>query len=216
MKLVSLNVGLPRVVQWKGKPVTTGIFKSAVMGPRNLSRLNLEGDTQADQSVHGGISKAVYGYPVEHYNYWREVLPETDLAWGMFGENFTTQGLLEDQIYIGERFRIGTAEVQVTEPRLPCYKLGVRFGRMDMVKRILESHRTGFYFAVVEPGVVEAGEVFNRTFCPTHNITVADLTRVYVFEQGDLETIQRIVQIPDLSGGWRNYFHKRLHEAAIT
>lgn len=182
MELVSLNVSLPREVRWKGNTVRTGIFKAAVKGPRMLSRLNVEGDAQADLSVHGGIYKAVYGYPVEHYDYWRKQIPEIDLPWGAFGENFTTQGFLEDQIYIGERFKIGTAEVQVTEPRLPCYKLGIRFGRMDMVKRFLVSRRTGFYFAVVEPGFVEAGDMFERTHRPTHNITVADITRAYAFE----------------------------------
>jgi MOSC domain-containing protein YiiM len=210
MKLVSLNVGLPGEVQWKGKPVWTGIFKSAVTGPRMLSRLNVEGDAQADLTVHGGIYKAVYGYPVEHYDYWREVLPEMEWKWGAFGENFTTEGLLENQLYIGERFRIGTAELQVTEPRLPCYKLGIRFGRMDMVKRFLESRRTGFYFAVVEPGIVEADDVFKPTFRPTHNITIADITRVYAFEQDDLSTIQRIIKIPYLSEGWRDYFRQKL------
>jgi MOSC domain-containing protein YiiM len=213
MKLVSLNVGLPRDVQWKGKPISTGIFKSAVTGPRMISRLNVEGDAQADLSVHGGIYKAVYGYPVEHYDYWHEVLPETDLAWGAFGENFTTQGLLEDQIYIGERFRIGTAQVQVTEPRMPCYKIGVRFGRPDMPKRFLASRRTGFYFAVVQPGVVETSDLFNRIDRPTHGITVADLTRAYAFEPDDLITIRRIIQIPGLSDAWRNYFSNRLRQA---
>jgi MOSC domain-containing protein YiiM len=210
MKLVSLNVSLPREVEWKGNTIRTGIFKSAVTGPRMLSRLNVDGDAQADLSVHGGIYKAVYGYPVEHYDYWQKQLPETDLPWGAFGENFTTQGFLEEQIYIGERFKIGTAEVQVTEPRLPCHKLGMRFGRMDMVKRFLVSRRTGFYFSVVEPGFVEAGDVFERTYRPTHNITVADITRVYVFEQDDLITIQRIIQIPELSNGWRDYFCQKL------
>jgi MOSC domain-containing protein YiiM len=210
MKLVSLNVSLPREVQWKGMTVMTGIFKSAISGPRMLSRLNVEGDAQADLTVHGGKYKAVYGYPIEHYDYWRELLPEIDLTWGAFGENFTTQGLLEDQIYIGERFRIGTAEVQVTGPRLPCYKLGMRFGRADMVKRFLSSRRTGFYFAVVQPGFVEAGDVIERTYCPTHNITIADITRVYAFEQDDLITIRRIIQIPELSDGWRDYFNQKL------
>jgi MOSC domain-containing protein YiiM len=133
MKLISLNVGVPQEVQWQGRQVTTGIYKSAVVGPQMLAQLNLHGDAQADLSVHGGVHKAVYGYPVEHYDYWRAELPDTDFAWGMFGENFTTEGMLEEHLMIGERFRIGTAEVRVTEPRLPCYKLGIRFGRADMV-----------------------------------------------------------------------------------
>jgi MOSC domain-containing protein YiiM len=160
--------------------------------------------------VHGGVHKAVYGYPVEHYDYWRAELPDTDLAWGVFGENFTTEGLLEDRVYIGERFRIGSAEVQVTEPRLPCYKLGVRFERADMVKRFLASRRTGFYFAVVRPGMVEAGDVIERVHQPAHGVTVADITRVFAFDQDDLITLQRILQVTDLSAGWRDHFRQQL------
>jgi len=211
MKLISLNVSLPREVPWRGERILTSIFKSPVTGPRKLSRLNVNGDAQADLSVHGGIHKAVYGYPVEHYDYWRAELPATDLTWGMFGENFTTEGLLEDQVYIGERFQIGTAEIQVTEPRLPCYKLGIRFGRTDMVKRFLESRRTGFYFAVVKPGVVEAGQVFEQIHRSAHGITVADLVRVLAFDPDDLVTMQRIVQIEDLSDAWQNHFHQKLY-----
>lgn len=211
MKLVSLNVGLPREVLWKGERILTGIFKSPVNGPRRLSRLNVEGDAQADLSVHGGIHKAVYGYPAQHYDYWRAELPNAGLVWGTFGENFTTEGLLEDQVYIGERFQIGTAEVQVTEPRLPCYKLGIRFGRVDIVKRFLASRRTGFYFAVVRAGVVEAGQVFEQVHRPSHGITIADLTRVLVFDPDDLDTMERIIQIEDLSDAWRNHFRQKLY-----
>jgi MOSC domain-containing protein YiiM len=156
----------------------------------------------------------VYGYPAEHYAYWRQELPDTDLAWGMFGENFTTQGLLEEGMILGERFRIGAAEVQVTQPRLPCYKLGVRFGRADMVKRFLASRRTGFYFAVVQPGLVEAGAAFERVYRPAHGVSVADLTRVYAFDQDDLSTTQRILQVEDLSDGWRDTFRQRLAKRA--
>jgi MOSC domain-containing protein YiiM len=210
LKLISVNVGLPREVYWKGMPVVTGIYKSAVAGPRRLSRFNLDGDAQADLSVHGGAHKAVYAYPVEHYEYWHAELPDIELAWGMFGENFTTEGLLEDEVHIGERFRIGTAEVQVTEPRLPCYKLGIRFGRTDMVKRFLVSRRTGFYLAVVRPGIVEAGDAFERVHRPDHGIAVADLTRVYAFDRDDAITVQRILQIEELSAGWRDYFREQL------
>jgi MOSC domain-containing protein YiiM len=211
MKLISLNVGLPREVQRRGERIVTGIFKSPVTGPRRLSRLNVDGDAQADLTVHGGIHKAVYGYPAEHYNYWRAVLPDTNLTWGMFGENFTMEGLLEDQVYIGERFQIGTAEVQITEPRLPCYKLGIRFGRADMVKRFLASRRTGFYFAVVKTGVVESGSMFERVHRPPHGVTIADLTRVLAFDQDDLDTLQQIVQIEELSDAWRNHFRQKLY-----
>jgi len=148
MKIVSLNVGMPREVSWHGRSVETGIFKEPVKGPLALRELNLDGDGQADLTVHGGAYKAVYCYPLENYEYWKKELPGRDLPMGMFGENFTIEGLLENEAHLGDRFSVGTAEVLVTQPRLPCYKLGVRFGADDMVKRFLASGRTGFYLAV--------------------------------------------------------------------
>src|SRR5262245_38237937 len=148
MKLLSVCVGVPREVAWKGKTVTTAIFKQPVAGRIALRKLNLEGDRQADLSVHGGSDKAAYVYPAEHYTYWKAELPDRDLPWGSFGENFTTEGLLEESVHIGDRFRIGSAEVIVTQPRLPCYKLSVKFGLADMVKRFSDSRLTGFYVAV--------------------------------------------------------------------
>src|SRR6266540_1786999 len=150
MKILSVNVGLPRDVSWQGKLVTTGIFKEPVNAPVMLRTLNLDGDQQADLTVHGGVSKAAYAYPSEHYGYWRPELPGMDLPWGMFGENFTTEGLLESELNIGDKFSIGSALVMVTEPRMPCYKLGLRFGRADIIKRFLISERTGFYLAVLQ------------------------------------------------------------------
>jgi MOSC domain-containing protein YiiM len=144
MKILSVNVGLAKEVTWQGKLVTTGIFKEPVNAPVMLRTLNLDGDQQADLTVHGGVNKAVYAYPSEHYGYWRAELPGVDLPWGMFGENFTTEGLLEEAVYIGDRFRIGGTEVMATEPRMPCYKLGIKFGRADIIKRFLASRRTGF------------------------------------------------------------------------
>src|SRR5436309_2133260 len=158
MKVLSLNVGLPREVIWQGKHVTTGIFKEPIQRRVMMCSLNLDGDQQADLTVHGGVSKAVYAYPSEHYNYWRSEFPGMDLSLGMFGENFTTEGLLEDTVYVGDRFRISETEVMVTEPRMRCYKLGIKFGRADIVKRFLASRRTGFYFAVMREGMVGAGD----------------------------------------------------------
>src|SRR6476620_11641908 len=149
MKLISVNVGLPRDVNWRGKVARTSIWKDPVNGPIRVSKLNLEGDQQSDLSVHGGTDKAVYAYPSEHYPYWRNTLSDLDFPWGAFGENFTTEGLLEDDVYIGDRFQIGTAEFIVTQPRMPCFKLGIRFDRVAMVKDLLKSKRTGFYFAVL-------------------------------------------------------------------
>src|ERR1700730_9505320 len=152
MKLISLNVALPRIVEYNGGPGATGIYKEPMQGPVMLRRLNLDGDRQSDLSVHGGVSKAVYAYPAEHYEFWRSELPDMEFPWGMFGENLTTEGLLEDRVQIGDRFRIGEAEVMATEPRLPCFKLGVKFRRADIIKRFLLSRRTGVYFAVIQEG----------------------------------------------------------------
>ncbi len=146
MKLLSVSVGLPREIEWKDKIVRTSIFKAPVSGPVRVAKLNVDGDQQSDLTVHGGIDKAVYVYPSEHYPFWREQFPDMELPWGVFGENFTTEGLLEDT-RVGDRFRIGSAEFVVTQPRMPCFKLGIRFNRPDMVKRFLESGRTGFYLA---------------------------------------------------------------------
>src|ERR671930_728359 len=158
MKVLSLNVALPRKVLFNGQTVTTGIFKDPIKGPIMLRKLNLDGDRQADLTVHGGVDKAVYSYPAEHYDYWRKQFPNMDLMWGMFGENFTTQGLMEDTVNIGDQFQIGSAKLVATQPRMPCYKLGVKFGRMDMVRKFLVSGRPGIYFKVLKEGQVQVGD----------------------------------------------------------
>ena len=158
MKLISVNVALPKVVMSDGNPVSTGIFKEPVAERVTLRTLNLDGDRQADLSVHGGPSKAVYAYPSEHYDYWKQELPEMNLHWGTFGENFTTAALFESKLNIGDKFRVGSAIVMVTEPRMPCYKLGIKFGRSDIVKRFLASGHTGFYFAVLQEGEAGVGD----------------------------------------------------------
>src|SRR5579862_10018258 len=154
MKLISLNVGLPREVEWRGMKISTGIFKQPVEGRLTLRRLNLDGDRQADLTVHGGAYKAVYCYPSIHYDYWKQELPGRDLPTAIFGENFTTEGMLEDSVFLGDEFSVGTARVMVTQPRLPCYKLGIRFQSDQMVKRFLASKRTGFYLRVTQQGDV--------------------------------------------------------------
>jgi MOSC domain-containing protein YiiM len=210
MKIVSVNVGLPREVSWQGKLVTTGIFKEPVNTPVMMRTLNLDGDAQADLTVHGGVSKAVYAYPSEHYDYWRAELPGVDLPWGMFGENFTTEGLLEEAIYIGDKFRIGETEVMVTEPRMPCYKLGIKFGRADIIKRFLASRRTGFYFAVVHEGMVGAGDAVELTGREQQQISVADITRLYAFEKDDLKSLRRAIEVEALPENWKGYFKHQL------
>ncbi|HYU98606.1 MAG TPA: MOSC domain-containing protein [Pyrinomonadaceae bacterium] len=212
MKLISLNVGLPRIVELNGEPVATGIFKEPKEGPVMLRTLNLDGDRQADLTVHGGVSKAVYAYPVEHYEFWKRELPEMKLPYGMFGENFTTEGMLEEALNVGDRFRVGEAELMVTEPRLPCYKLGIKFGRTDIIRRFLQSRRTGFYFAVVKEGEVEAGNEIELLRRDINEITIADITRLYAFEKDDLETLRRAVKLEALSDSWREYFQKQIHK----
>jgi MOSC domain-containing protein YiiM len=190
--------------------VTTGIFKDPVEGRVPLTRLNLDGDRQADLAVHGGAAKAVYAYPLSHYAFWREELGK-ELPFGAFGENLTVEGLpLEGEAAVGDRFRVGTAELVVTQPRLPCYKLGLRFGREDMVKRFLASRRTGFYLAVAVEGDVGAGDLFVTIARDPARIPVAEITRVYASDRDDRATIERLVALPALPDDWRSYFEKQL------
>lgn len=212
MKLVSVNVGLPQEVIWKGKTVTTGIFKEPGEERVKVRFLNLDGDIQADLTVHGGLDKAIYVYPVEHYEYWRGELPEMELPWGMFGENLTTVGLLEDSVNIGDRFRIGTAEVMVTQPRMPCYKLGIKFGRANMVKQFLDSRLTGFYFSVLQEGEVGVGDAMELISRDGNNVTVADITQLYVRQRNDLQMLHRAVQVKALPDGWRDYFQQQINK----
>jgi MOSC domain-containing protein YiiM len=210
MKLISVNAGLPREVVWEGGSVTTGIFKRPVPGPVRVQRLNLVGDRQADLSVHGGPYKAVYAYPAEHYAYWRRELAEDDLPWGTFGENLTTEGLDEKAVYIGDRYRIGTAEFIVSQPRVPCYKLGIRFGRPEMVKRFLNSRHTGFYFAVAQEGEIDRGDSIERVAGEANSLSIADIFRLYAFETSDRGMLQRAAQLKALPESWRSYFQEQL------
>ncbi|MBD1919423.1 MULTISPECIES: MOSC domain-containing protein [Cyanophyceae] len=208
MKLISVNVGLPRKVTWKAKTVTTGIFKEPVSDRVMVRSLNLDGDRQADLTVHGGADKAVYVYPFEHYDYWRGELPDTELTIGNFGENFTTTGLREDDVNIGDHFQIGTVKLMVTQPRMPCYKLGIRFGRSDMVKRFLASRRTGFYFRVLQEGEVGTGDTLELVSRDENNITVADITQLYVDADDNPELLHRAAQLEALPKSWRDYFQR--------
>ena len=210
MRIVSVNVGRPRLVVWNGQPVSTGIYKTPVEGRVVLRTLNLDGDRQADLTVHGGLTKAAYAYPSEHYAYWRGELPGMELPWGMFGENFTTEGLDESSVCIGDRFRIGSAEVTVTEPRMPCYKLGIKFGRADMVKKFMASGRTGFYFSVQSEGEVGAGDEVELLGRDVGGVTVADISRLYVRDKGDVETLRRAVALEALPESWREHFRQQL------
>jgi MOSC domain-containing protein YiiM len=215
MKLISLNVGRPRLVVSDGRPVSTGIYKTPVEGRVMLRTLNLDGDRQADLTVHGGPTKAAYVYPSEHYGYWRGELPGMELPWGMFGENFTTEGLDESTVNIGDRFRVGAAEVMVTEPRMPCYKLGIKFGRTDILKRFLASGRTGFYFSVEREGEVGAGDEIALLGRDKHNVTVADITRLYARDRDDLEGLRRAIAVEALPEKWRYHFSQQLSRGGV-
>ena len=210
MKLLSVNVGLPRDIEWKGKVVRTSIFKAPVDGPVRVARLNLEGDQQSDLSVHGGIDKAVYAYPSEHYPFWRRELLGIDLPWGIFGENFTTEGLLEETVHIGDRFRVGSTELVVAQPRMPCFKLGIRFNRPDIVKRFLHSGRSGFYFSVVREGKVTAGDSIELLKRDEYGVTVADVVNLYRRDATNQDLLRRVSELPSLPKSWREYFRRRL------
>ena len=209
MRVVSVNVGLPREVEWKNMTVRTAIFKEPVSGAVAVERLNLAGDRQADLKVHGGADKAVYGYPSEHYSWWREQLPETPISPGQFGENLTTAGLAENDLYIGDVVKAGSAVLRVTQPRMPCYKLALRFGRDDIIKRVLESRRSGFYFSVMEEGEVEAGSAIEVLSRDPHRVTVTDIVDLYHNPVDNPGLLQRALSTEALPLSWRDYLRKR-------
>lgn len=213
MKLLSLNVGIPRQVNFQNELVTTGIFKEPVKGRVRLRKLNLDGDKQADLTVHGGADKAVYAYPKEHYNYWKRELPEMSLRWGMFGENFTTQGMFEEMIYVGDQFQVGTAKVVATQPRMPCYKLGVKFGRMDIIKKFLASGLSGVYFKVTKEGELEQGDEIKLIKKDENNVTIKDIVKLYTVNKDDVQTMERAIKVKDLPKGWKFHFIEQLEQA---
>ncbi len=203
MQVISVNVGLPREVIWKGMTVRTGIFKDPVDGPVKIRKLNLAGDQQADLTVHGGAEKAVYAYPAEHYEYWRKTLPEVPFSWGKFGENLTTEGLEEEMLCIGDRLRVGSAILMVTQPRMPCYKLALRFDRDDMIKRFLTSQRSGFYFSVIEEGEVQAGSKVEIMSRDPHRVAVVDIVRLYLRQAHNPDLLHRAMNVSALPQNWK-------------
>jgi MOSC domain-containing protein YiiM len=216
MKVISVNVGLPREVMWHGINVATGIFKEPVEGRVRLRKLNLDGDRQADLTVHGGKDKAVYCYPLAHYDYWKRELPGRELPAASFGENFTTDGLLEDSTHIGDKFSIGSAEVIVTQPRLPCYKLGIRFQSDDMVRRFMASGLTGFYLAVTREGEVGAGDEIRTIARDPESIPVSEITRLYIakrYGDADIASARRTLRVAALPESWKEYFRERLERS---
>lgn len=211
-RVLSVNVAEPRDVQWRGRPVRTGIFKEPVAGPVAVRWLNLVGDRQADLTVHGGVDKAVYAYPAEHYPFWREALGR-ELPLGMFGENLTIEGLpLENEIAIGDRLRIGESEFVVTQPRLPCFKLGIRFGDPHMVRRFLQEGRTGYYLRVMHEGELQVGDSVVPVERHPARVPVSEITRLYARERDDAEGLRRMVALDALPDDWRPFFEKLLTE----
>jgi MOSC domain-containing protein YiiM len=210
MEVISVNIGLSRTVEWRGRSVQTSIFKEPISGCVRVSQLNLEGDRQSDLTVHGGVNKAIYVYPAEHYPFWAGELPGFDLPHGVFGENFTTTGLSETNVHVGDRLGIGSAEFVVTQPRMPCFKLEIRFNRADMVRRFLHSGRTGFYLAVTREGEVGAGDAITVIQRHPEAITIADVVSLYAADANNQELLRRVSRLPELPEGWRDYFRKRL------
>jgi MOSC domain-containing protein YiiM len=215
VKLISLSVARPRLTLYKGATINTGIFKKAVSGRIALRTLNLDGDQQADLSVHGGPYKAVYAYPSEHYGFWRQEFPKMELPWGTFGENFTTEGLSEDDLHVGDRFRIGSAALMVRQPRMPCYKLAARFQRDDMIERFLVSGRSGFYFSVEQEGEVANGDSCELISQNHDGITIAEMNRLFVRERYNHALLQKAISTAALPESWREYFVPRLNRPAV-
>lgn len=211
MRLISLNVGRPRLTLYRGATISTGIFKQPVSGHVVLRTLNLDGDKQADLSVHGGPNKAIYAYPSEHYDYWRHELAGVDLPWGAFGENFTTNGLAEDKVHVGDRFRVGSTILTVRQPRMPCYKLAAKFQRDDMIERFLRSARSGLYFSVEQEGKVAEGDTIERISQAKQGITIAEMNRLFTNEKYNRVLLQKAIASPALPEDWREYFLPRLN-----
>lgn len=209
-KILSVNVSLPKEIDFEGQKVTTGIFKEPVEGRIMLRTLNLDGDKQADLTVHGGVDKAVYAYSIEHYEYWRKVFPNIEMPNGMFGENFTVEGLMESEVSIGDVFQIGSSKVIATQPRMPCYKLGVKFGRMDVLKKFLASGRSGIYFKVLEEGEVGAGDTIEQITKDPNQVTISDIVRLYAKDREDIKTMQRAAKVEVLPEGWKDYFLEQI------
>ena len=213
MKLISVNCGLPKEVLWHGQVVTTSIYKEPVERRIALRTLNLDGDRQSDLTVHGGKDKAVYCYQLSHYDYWKAEMRDRPLLPGAFGEMFTMDGPGDDSIHIGDRFAIGSAEVVVTQPRLPCYKLGIRFESDGMIKRFLESGRTGFYLAVTREGEVGAGDEIRTLSLDPHSVSVSDITRLYVakkYDARDAAMVRQSLEVEALTDSWKEYFLEKL------
>ena len=208
--LVSVNVGLPKDVPWRGRTVRTGVWKSPVSGPRMVRRLNIDGDGQGDLNGHGGEQRAVLAYQVESYRHWREFFGRDDLEPGSFGENLTVEGLDDDEVCIGDRYRIGGAELEVTQPRVTCFRVGMRVGEPQLPSLLVAHHRPGFYLRVLTEGEVRAGDEIVRTARGPHALTVAEVDALLYLPGHDVEKLKAAVDVPALSPGWRDSFRSML------
>ena len=212
-KLLSVNVSLPREITVNGKAVRTGIFKESVNGRVHVRTLNIDGDGQADLIGHGGEMRAVLVYSFENYAYWAAELGRTDFSFGQFGENFTVEQMLDDEIHVGDRFRIGTAVFEVSQPRVPCYKLALKMRTDRFYSRLLQSGRPGFYFRVLEEGEVGPGDTIHRLCEHPVGMTVRQMSNMLYFEKGDIDGARRALRIDAMSPGWRQSFETRLAKA---
>lgn len=210
MNLLSVNVSLPKEITVKGKMVRTGIFKKPVQGRVKVRTLNIEGDGQADLIGHGGPFRAVYVYSFDNYAYWERELGRTDFSWGQFGENLTVEGMGDEEVHVGDTFRIGTALFQVTQPRIPCYKLAIKMGVEGFYNQILKSGRLGFYFRVLEEGDIGTGDVIERTQEDPVAMTILEVNNLMYYDKDNLEDARRSLGIEALSPGWRTTFERRL------
>lgn len=208
MKLISVNVSQPKAVVHNGQPIKTGIFKEPVSGWTMMRRLNIDGDGQGDPTVHGGIDKAVYVYTIEHYEYWKRQLARDDFTYGQFGENLTVEGMLEDMVHIGDVFRIGEALVEVSQPRVPCFKLGIKMGNPRIVKPFLESTRVGFYVRVLEEGEVGAGDAIERISVGDGGMTVKEIVHLRHFDNANATGAEKAANLPALTPSWRDAFEE--------
>ena len=206
MKLLSVNVSQPRDVAYNGKMVQTGIFKQPVKRRIWLRKLGLDGDGHGDLAVHGGIDKAVYAYPIEHYEYWRRELERNELSFGQFGENLTVEGLLEEEVHIGDVFRIGGAQVQVTQPRVPCFKLGLKMRLPTFPKQFLASEKSGFYLRVLVEGKVGADDPIERIKIDSARLSIKEVHHLYYFDNCNRQGIKRVLDVTALSDSWRESF----------
>ena len=216
MKILSINVSRVLKVRNGCSIVPTGIFKTPVSGRVRLGELNLEGDAQADLENHGGIYKAVYAYPFEHYAFWEQQINRSDFAFGQFGENLTVQGMLEDNIHVGDVFTVGSAVVKVTQPRTPCYKLGIKMGMPEFPKTFLASGRVGFYLRVIQEGEIGAGDTLERTGRDPESMSVREISHLKYFEPENVDGVKRALRIRSLSPAWRSSFEDRLAEMMST